>query len=338
MRDRKFLLVLLLTAAVGSAVTLCTGFVTGGLNWGGQVTVTLADEAEQPSDELSAAGMAVNVPVENAVSPIPETAADPQGSGQTAAAAETAEETTVFEEAPAQEAAAEEEAEAAEEAAGEAGGEGSEADAAPAVYAEGAADAVPPDEGDAAGQEVRSEKTSAAAAGKAPVAEAAQDSEGNVALSPLETAAESGDTTEYAAVIAEATDGGAVPETENPYRNRLEELDAQIQKSRESQNVSNTAGGGPAAKNTASNELKLWDSELNTIYSRILKSLDEKQTQQLVAAERQWLKNRDAAAVNAAKNSAGGSLESVEYTASLAESTRARAYELVELYAAVLTE
>lgn len=54
--------------------------------------------------------------------------------------------------------------------------------------------------------------------------------------------------------------------------------------------------------------------------------------------QRAWLKERDSAAVEAAKNSAGGSSESLEYTASLAESTRARAYELAELYKAELAD
>ena len=139
---------------------------------------------------------------------------------------------------------------------------------------------------------------------------------------------------------AVAADGGASSETENAYLKRLKELDAQIRKSREAQSAANTAGAGgnSQARNAADNELKLWDSELSTIYNEILKSLDEKEVQDLVTAERQWMKNRDAAAVEAAKNSAGGSLESVEYTASLAETTRARAYELVGLYASVLTE
>ncbi len=134
-------------------------------------------------------------------------------------------------------------------------------------------------------------------------------------------------------------DGGASLD-ENPYYIRLTELDAQIRKNREEQSASNTTGmgGSSLANNTVSNELKLWEGELNTIYNEVLKQLDETHTRELVTAERQWMKNSDAAAVEAAKNSAGGSSESVEYMAAKAESTRARAYELVRLYAAVLTE
>ena len=154
------------------------------------------------------------------------------------------------------------------------------------------------------------------------------------AMSPLETAgADAYGGTEM--VIVENADGGADAQEENPYLRRLQELDAQMQKIRETQD---TQAGSAASnsRNSAASELKLWDSELNTIYNEILKYLDEEQTQELVMAER--IKDRDAAAVEAAKNSAGGSLESVEYTASLAETTRARAYELVSLYGYLLTE
>ncbi len=162
-----------------------------------------------------------------------------------------------------------------------------------------------------------------------------------VELSPMETTAaaeESDSEGAFESADFENPGGGASSE-ENPYLLRLTELDAQIQKSRENQNAANAGGAdNTLAKNIAGNELKLWDSELSTIYNTILKHLDEEQTQQLVVTERQWMKDRDAAAVEAAKSSAGGSLESVEYTSSQAESTRARAYELAIRYSAFLME
>lgn len=112
------------------------------------------------------------------------------------------------------------------------------------------------------------------------------------------------------------------------YRARLDELDIQIQKMRSTETEATTY----SMKTAAENELKLWDSELNNIYNDILTHLDEDQTKELVAAEREWMKERDARAVEAARRSAGGTLEGLEYTASLAESTRARAYELADMY------
>lgn len=115
------------------------------------------------------------------------------------------------------------------------------------------------------------------------------------------------------------------------YQARLDELELQIQKMRSTETEATTY----SMKTAAENELKLWDSELNNIYNDILTHLDEDQTQELVAAEREWMKERDARAVEAARRSAGGTLEGLEYTASLAESTRARAYELADMYAMV---
>lgn len=356
MRDRKILYILLLTVGVGSAVTLCTGFLTGGMDWAGQVTVTLEDGAG-PEETVTGGngGPAARMPV-YAAGELPEDgepAAQTEAAGPAAGAGESARiseartqdeaekqaEDAAFADAAQTETGAEMAAdgEIAEEAAADktAGGE--------ETASEKAAD------GEAGSVKALAEAGAAADAGTAEEAEK-QEQPGNmqiyakggaqqVALSPLETAA--AETDPSVMIIAEPAgeaDGGASLE-ENPYYIRLTELDAQIQKNRAAQNAANTAAADSAlARNTADNELKLWDSELSAVYNAILKSLDEKQTQELVAAERQWMKNRDAAAVEAAKNSAGGSHESVEYTASLAQSTRTRAYELVTLYASVLAE
>ncbi len=147
-------------------------------------------------------------------------------------------------------------------------------------------------------------------------------------ISPLETtAAVSGE--ESLMVVGDAS-------TEySYYQSRLMELDAQIQKNREQQAASNS---GYFTKNAVSSELKLWDTELNAIYNEIIKNLSEAEANELVEKEREWMKERDRLAAEAAKASAGGSLESVEYTLSLTESTRARAYELVNTYGHALAQ
>lgn len=95
---------------------------------------------------------------------------------------------------------------------------------------------------------------------------------------------------------------------------------------------------GSLSQSAVSGELKLWDNELNVIYDEILKRLDEKQAGELVEEERQWMKERDRLAAEAAKAFSGDAKESVEYTASLAESTRSRAYELVDAYEYLLVD
>jgi len=143
-------------------------------------------------------------------------------------------------------------------------------------------------------------------------------------ISPLDTVP--ADKAEKEAVLTEV---------QSYYKKRLLDLDSQIEKNRKSQQLS---GLNFSARSAASNELKLWDGELNAIYNAVLERLDQERSELLVAEQRVWMKERDSLAMEAAKNSAGSTSESVEYTASLAESTRLRAYELVEEYAEELGE
>lgn len=116
------------------------------------------------------------------------------------------------------------------------------------------------------------------------------------------------------------------------YRARMTELDSQVLKIREE----GTESTNYSLKTAAENELKLWDSELNAVYNDILNQVNEEEAANLVTEERDWMKKRDALAVEAAKKSAGGTLEGLEYTASLAASTRDRAYQLADVYEQVV--
>ncbi len=155
-----------------------------------------------------------------------------------------------------------------------------------------------------------------------------------VSVSPLDTAAPEEAEPEADQSISEEKSADT-EDSMSYYRKRLQDLDHQILKSRDSLNSSNLNN---SAKSAASNELKLWDGELVAIYNEILDRLDQEETEKLVEAQRAWMKERDSLAMEAVKNSAGGSSESVEYTISLTQSTRQRAYELVELYEAKLAD
>ncbi len=111
-------------------------------------------------------------------------------------------------------------------------------------------------------------------------------------------------------------------------KKRLEELDDQIQQMRDSQ-VESTAY---SIKSLAETERKLWETELNNVYSLIMECLNTDEQQALAKDQRKWMNDRDAQAEKAAPKSSGGSIESAEYTASLAASTRQRAYELLDSY------
>lgn len=130
--------------------------------------------------------------------------------------------------------------------------------------------------------------------------------------------------------LAESSGTMMVPEkkTAEDFRRRLEEVDQQIA----DQRAANAAYTTYDMLNMAENERQLWDSELNHIYSTIKRHIPADREEALVKDERAWIARRDAKAAEDAGRYEGGTLESVEYTASLAASTRARAYELVELY------
>ena len=358
MRDRKFFYVLLLTVVLGCAVTLCTGFLTGSLNRLGQVTVTLAGGADRNSDASDAAGTEDESggaqPQEGGL------LRDAAGDGNAAAYpdAGAGDEKKAADDEDGSGADAASAAEEGVESAGkesvmmigpDASSDGLNIKVGPGAESAGTDTKVGPG-AESAGTDTKVGPGAESAGTDTKVGPGAEADDG-----PAEPVTGTADTVSAALIAGETqlqdeaapltenagadADGGASLD-ENPYYIRLTELDAQIRKNREEQSASNTTGmgGSSLANNTVSNELKLWEGELNTIYNEVLKQLDETHTRELVTAERQWMKNSDAAAVEAAKNSAGGSSESVEYMAAKAESTRARAYELVRLYAAVLTE
>lgn len=129
-----------------------------------------------------------------------------------------------------------------------------------------------------------------------------------------------------------AAKGNAQEETKVYYEKRLADLDLQVQKMRSESSDSTTY----SMKTLAEKELTIWNMEMNVLYSEIAEVLSEEAKSNLESDQQAWLKNRDIKAEEAAKKYSGGSLEGVEYTAALAESTRERTYYLVEKYSAVL--
>lgn len=117
------------------------------------------------------------------------------------------------------------------------------------------------------------------------------------------------------------------------YQKHLLDLDAQIKKMREESGDSNTY----SMKALVDKELKLWNREQNAIYGAISERLADEDRKNLETSQQEWIKSRDAKAEEAAKRYSGGSLEELEYTASLTESTRARAYDLLAEYMDVLS-
>ena len=120
--------------------------------------------------------------------------------------------------------------------------------------------------------------------------------------------------------------------TAKDYRERLSEIEDTIQNLQNSGSANTT----DAMREAAAYEYRLWDAELNQIYQAIMAVLPDEEADTLRGRERRWIRKRDTAAKQAAERYKGGTMESVEYTASLADSTRERAYELLDLYESYL--
>ena len=150
----------------------------------------------------------------------------------------------------------------------------------------------------------------------------APQAETEAVISPI-----SPDTKSRSSMLAAPADGTA------DYQKHLSELDVQIKKMWKESGDSNTY----SMKALADKELKLWTIELNAIYNTVSEKLGEEEKNQLEASQLEWLKSRDGKAEEAADKYSGGSLEELEYTASLAESTRTRAYDLAVRYEKVLS-
>lgn len=116
------------------------------------------------------------------------------------------------------------------------------------------------------------------------------------------------------------------PSSGMDYRRRLEELDRQVSQLEEEGAGANVY----SAQTSAALQLKLWESEMNNIYSALLEELPEGQASSLAEEQQEWLKERD---IKAAGNDGSSSaLKGVEYTNALVELTRERAYQLADRY------
>ncbi len=312
MREHKMWYMLALVIVIGASVTLCTRYLTGGTDGAARgVSASGTGTAGEKTADMSAAGAGNARKSESSAAavPIAVTTAAGRPEGPAVAAADGA--ARGVSESPDGDGAAAGARTAEEGNPGDGGSAGGAGDGGSAGDGAASGDAEPAARMRSAGED-------------GPAA-------GTVAITPVETAPVK------KAEEAADEDGPEQEEssTENPYLIRLQELDAQIRKNRDSQGTA--AAGAVLSREAASGELKLWETELNAIYDAAADRLDDRKTEELIAGQREWLKKRDAAAVEAAKNSAGGSRESVEYTVSLTESTRARAYELAETYGNVLS-
>ena len=124
----------------------------------------------------------------------------------------------------------------------------------------------------------------------------------------------------------EATDSQADSPCEGGrYRQRLNDLDAQIQKMQEQETDPNVY----SIKTSAETEVKMWDKELNIVYNALLEILSKEEAEELAKEQKEWLRNRETVAGQSGKTEGAGG---IGYAASLVDLTRDRAYELSDRY------
>lgn len=132
----------------------------------------------------------------------------------------------------------------------------------------------------------------------------------------------------------EARTDAAEQVTAQAYQRELDSTAASIKKLKSSETDTSTW----SYLNLADYELKLWDNLLNRIYQDIIENMDETEAEELRKEEKAWIKMRDADAKKVSSRYSGGTLEGLEHTASLAQSTKDRAYELLEDYGSFLPQ
>lgn len=164
----------------------------------------------------------------------------------------------------------------------------------------------------------------------APEAEISADSVPQMASEKSSLAGPAASQAKSSSVLVEVVEYPAdLQEALREYAERFPQIDAQIEQMRSAEKENTNMY---SVKNAAQTEQRIWDREMEGIYHLLCDSLDETSCQVLKKEQQEWLSVRDARAEEAAKKNSGGSLESVDYIASIASSNRERAYALLEKY------
>ncbi|HEY1195070.1 lysozyme inhibitor LprI family protein [Flavobacterium sp.] len=79
---------------------------------------------------------------------------------------------------------------------------------------------------------------------------------------------------------------------------------------------------------TAINDYKKADNELNLVYKKLMKQLSEKEKKLLIVAQKDWIKFRDSKCNFEQKEYEGGTIQPVIYYACLMECTNKRTEDL----------
>lgn len=114
------------------------------------------------------------------------------------------------------------------------------------------------------------------------------------------------------------------------YKNKLANIDKELKSSKEAKEAE--SGVTYAMKIYANKQYESWDKALNEIYSVLKQQLPADEMKKVQAEEIQWIKEKEDKAKKAASEFEGGTFAGVAYSDSLAQTTKARCYELVDRY------
>lgn len=114
----------------------------------------------------------------------------------------------------------------------------------------------------------------------------------------------------------------------NYYLKKLDDIQAKIDKDYNFKNTNTTYD----MRNVSGSQYRMWDDELNEIYNELRKTLNSSQMEKLKEEEISWIAQKESDAKKSADQVKGGTLEPVNYSLSLADSTKKRCYELVNNY------
>ena len=89
---------------------------------------------------------------------------------------------------------------------------------------------------------------------------------------------------------------------------------------------------GEDADADAARELRYWETQLNSLYQTVMDMLSDQEAAVLQRDQQDWRNSREEAAAKAVRQKGRNSGERADYLAAQAESTRARAWELLERY------
>lgn len=115
---------------------------------------------------------------------------------------------------------------------------------------------------------------------------------------------------------------------QSQYMKQLDETQEEFEEEAELSNDYSTY----ALKYFEDRRFDAWDAHLNEVYSVLKASLPAGQFDQLKQEQRLWIKSRDTRALEASETFKGTTSEHLEYSATLANLTESRCYELVRTY------